>query len=161
MEVTYDKHLNKAFIERAVESGWSAEIGPWGYSESSERTVILTKPLPQLGGEVLLWMVCRNLGVSSGLIDEADVQANPDLGWHTAVEAWHAREGGGTINLRPNMKDVLEQGLDDDFWMKLALTCDSCGQIVTKVNHVAFANKACDSCFPETKKQMETPGWDA
>lgn len=160
MTVVIEKHVHKDFIESALNNGWEARQGPWGYREDRERTVILSKPFPELGGDITIWLKDRNFG--TGQWDEEAKRwknVSPKDYSCDGVDAWHKLATGGEFNLAPELNDVLLNGLDDAFWSRLAHTCDNCGRVMNKMNHIAFANKACDDCADTMRSQMEKPGW--
>lgn len=158
--VVFEKHANKDFIEAAIADGWTVSEGPWGYAEGHERSVQLTKHFPALAGSILLWMAHRNIGrmVWDG---EARRWVNryEESGWFSQVDAWHKPDTGGDRGLDVSLEQVLEQGLSEEFWHAISHTCDNCGKVVEHLNHVAFANKACDECVGPMRKKMERPGW--
>jgi hypothetical protein len=160
IDATIEHHAHKDFIEAAVADGWTASEGPWGYAEGHERTVKLTKHFPELGGSVLVWMIHRNIGKMLWSKEASRwVNQYEDSGWFTQVEAWHKPATGGDKGLTVTLEDVLEHGLSEGFWVKLAHTCDNCGKVADHMNHVAFANKACDECVTGMRAKMERPGW--
>lgn len=42
---------------------------------------------------------------------------------------------------------------------ELVNRCGKCGAEGVKTKRVAFANRVCESCLPEARKQLEKPGW--
>lgn len=161
MTVVIEKHIHKDFIESAVAQGWTVGEGPWGYSEAHERTVSLTKHVPAIGGSVLIWLIHRSMGTMVWSNEASRwVTSYPENQWMVGVEAWHRAETGGEQNLRPVLAELLVEGLSEDYWKKLAFTCDECGKVVERVHHVAFANKACDVCVAGMRAVAERPGWN-
>lgn len=160
IDAIIEKHAHKDFIEAAAADGWKVSEGPWGYAEGNERSVKLTKRFPKLEGSVMLWMIHRNIG-NMEWSKEANRWVNhyQDAGWFAQVQAWHKPDTGGERGLDLKLEDVLKDGLSEDFWDKLARTCDNCGQVSDHLNHVAFANKACDKCVAGMRAKMERPGW--
>lgn len=161
MEAIIEKHAHKDFIEAAIADGWKAANGPWGYAETNDLSVTLTKHFPALGGAVLLWMTHRNIGTMEWS-DEAGrwLHRYPENQWSAGVQAWLKMDTGGDRSLSPkNLAEVTERGLSEEYWDELARTCDNCGKVADHVNHVAFANKACDECVTGMRKKMERPGW--
>lgn len=160
MDAIIENHAHKEFIEAAVKDGWEAQEGPWGYSESHERTVRLTKRFSSLEGQILLWMVDRNIGVQTFSKEASRWNITyPDNGWFTKAEAWLQLDSNGDRGLTVNLEEVLKNGLSEDYWYALSHTCDNCGKVVDHLNHVAFANKACDDCVRPMKAKMERHGW--
>jgi hypothetical protein len=159
-EVITEKHAHKDFIDAAIADGWTVQEGPWGYAENHERSVTLTKHFPKLNGSVLMWLTHRNIGNMVWSDTERRwVNTYREEGWFAGVEAWHKPDTGGDRGLSVQLNDVLANGLDEDFWFALAHTCDNCGKVVEHLNHIAFANKACDECAPGMRQKMERPGW--
>lgn len=152
-------HAHKAFIEDAVTDGWALEEGPWGYAEGHERTVKLTKDFPSLGGSVYMWLLHRNIGIQVWNTEDGRWQNTyPEDNWSTGVQAWVKKERGEQA-LSVTLDDVLQLGLSESYWNALANTCDNCGKVVEHLNHVAFANKACDDCVGPMRAKLERPGW--
>lgn len=155
-----DSHAHKDFIEAAIADGWTVEAGSWGYREECERSVVLTKSYPNLGGTILLWLMHRNLGKQ-----DWDAKAGrwatsyPADRWFVSTQAWLKREPRGDWALSVKLDQVLAEGLSESYWERLARTCDNCGKVVEHLNHVAFANKACDNCVAPMKAKFERPGW--
>lgn len=161
MQAVIEKHTHKDFIEAAMADGWAAENGPWGYSEGNDLSVTLTKQFPNLGGTILVWMINRNTGTMEWSREAGRwVHNYPENLWSVGTQAWLKMDRGGDRGLSPNgVEEVMERGLSESYWDELARTCDNCGKVVEHVNHVAFANKACDECSPVMRRKMERPGW--
>jgi hypothetical protein len=154
------KHAYKDFIEAAIADGWTAANGPWGYAETNDFSVTLTKHFPKLKGSILIWMIHRNVGVLEWSEEEVRwVHRYPEDQWTAYAQSWHKADTGGDHGLDAKLDDILANGLSEDFWNALAHTCDNCGKVVEHLNHVAFANKACDECASGMRQKMERPGW--
>lgn len=148
MDVT--QHPYSQFIEEAVQDGWKMEEGPWGYNADSELTVKLSKHFPGLTGEVILWMVWRNLGQMVWSDEQKRWHTiHPDSHWQRGVTAWHKYDDSSphSYSLSSDLEDVLRRGLDEDYWQCITHTCDRCGNVVDEVEPYAYANKACRHCL--------------
>jgi len=160
MLAVIENHVHKEFIESAIADGWKDSNGPWGYNERHDLSVTLTKHFPELGGSVRLWMIHRNIGQMTWNKTESRwVNSYPENGWFSNSEAWLRFDTGGEEALDVKLEELLQNGLNENYWETLAHTCDNCGKVVDHVNHVAFANKACDECAPEMCAKLERPGW--
>ena len=161
MSVTIEHHKHRGFVEEAVREDWKLFEGPWGYREEAEHTVKLQKEFPHLKGDILLWMVDRNLGEM--IWDRKDARwvfQYPEERWTAGAQAWHTDEHGHQHALKVSLEDVLNNGFSEEYWENLAHTCDNCGRVVAHLNHVAFANKSCDDCLGEMGEKLEFPGWN-
>lgn len=80
----------------------------------------------------------------------------------TPMSTWYEYNGYTQIGLKEfdledqvNLKDVIKE-LDIQI-----NRCPFCGKLVgiDNMNHVAFADYACDNCVDRAREQLETPGW--
>lgn len=153
--------LYKNMLEQAEADGWKVYEGPWGSNEG-DRSVRIEKYFPELDGKITMHVVDRDFKL---LPNSPAAKIHGDFVRDTNVSAWFVGDTKpGFANPEHSLHIdgmVNEDKLSEEAIIVKSGTCDGCGKNVGPKNleHVAFANAFCNSCAPDARSKMETPGW--
>ncbi len=157
----------KDYIQGAVDAGHVASTGPWGRSDY-EKTIEMVILAPELEGRFLLWLRDRVYGKSVFNAETQRWEQDYTNGTRDeGVSAWfvqdskHANGAPRQQGLILDAKRMKKEGFDYNYLVSVASTCPVCEKHVpaNQLKRVAFADAACEDCYPAEQRKKEKPGW--
>lgn len=146
MTVPTSTHFLSKYITQAIEDGWNIESTPQEGS-LKDRSVTLTKEVPELNGELKVLFIDREIPTRSQPVKGFSASF-PDK----SIKAWFVTYSG-RHDVKNRQKELnvglYEMGnYDLDFWLGKAHFCTSCGKAIpiTETRRVYFTGLICANC---------------